>query len=60
MTTSAQTIQTNNEALIDAISLVEDNGYVKILYTACRTYIPLLIWNEKNYRIIPPGTLNMF
>jgi len=27
MTTSAQTIQTNNEALIDAISLVEDNGF---------------------------------
>ena len=32
MTTSAQTIQTNNEALIDAISLVEDNGYVKTSY----------------------------
>jgi len=27
MTTPAQTIQTNNEALIDAISLVEDNGF---------------------------------
>lgn len=30
--TTAQAMQTNNEALIDAISLVEDNGYVRKMF----------------------------
>ena len=40
MTTPAQTIQ--NEALIDAISLVEDNGYVK--YTGSLEMLFLLLF----------------
>ena len=34
-----------------------DIGKVKISLLDSNS---LLIWNEKNYRTIPPGTLNMF